>query len=268
MMALSPALASADTLGWLGGLGTGTWLGSFVGHGKGTVLAQVVLGLGLAGTGSRLEDGTYGRNGNAGVVYEYVPAYSAPGYDYGGVTCDRTPFPDGFQAPAGMCNDPDVYGATTTPQDLERRMRDRARRDQAAYMAEQNRFAPATQPAVYTERVAPATPAYPANMWERPENRQKAVDAKVESKARLNVENYMEPGAIPQTCQSKNWAVASKCLSRASKELANLQMRCLDGVSNHDCEKNPGVLAAEFDALAKDLDLRQKEGERTKYTAK
>jgi len=52
---------SADTLGCVGGMGVGVGLGSLIGGGNGKLAAQVIGGLAGCNTGSRIEDGTYGR---------------------------------------------------------------------------------------------------------------------------------------------------------------------------------------------------------------
>ncbi|MBI5798685.1 MAG: hypothetical protein HZB10_02025 [Candidatus Yonathbacteria bacterium] len=78
LFTLAPAFATADTLGGLAGCGVGAGLGSLIGSGAGTTAAQIILCLGGANVGSRLEDGTYGVENTPTVTrtYRTVPAYS------------------------------------------------------------------------------------------------------------------------------------------------------------------------------------------------
>lgn len=84
--------------------------------------------------------------------------------------------------------------------------------------------------------------------------------------AGMTVDNYLQvndegKGMVPEECRTKNWAVASICVKKWSKALADLQKRCIAGEQNPDCESNPGVMASEAAELADQLELKQKEAQ-------
>lgn len=83
-----------------------------------------------------------------------------------------------------------------------------------------------------------------------------------EETPRLNAQNYLEPRAVPKECQTGNRGMDSVCLRELSAILAEKQIWCeakwrTQG-KNPDCLKEPGMLATEFSALAKELKTPRK----------
>lgn len=117
VLLVSPTFAFADTIGGLVGAGAGVALGTMIGGGRGTIAAEVILGLIGYNTGSRMEDGTYGYRNQPRVVavpsgypqVQYQPGYPQAQYQpryYGGGYAGQGM---ADYAP-GMCQDPQSGG--------------------------------------------------------------------------------------------------------------------------------------------------------------
>lgn len=268
LLAFAPSLAFADTGGCFGGGLFFGGLGSLIGGGVVPKILATTGAIGGCNAVSRWEDGTYGKGRNIRPAV-YSSARGMPSmYGPGDVVCDRTPNEYGWRPGPGMCKDPDLFGAQTTPADLVRRAEARQRKAEEAFRAAQGAYAqPVVQPVAYSQPVAAVpSPVSPVNKWERPENRQKEATQDEEGPL-FTVKNYREGGALPSdcNCQTGNWAADAAQLRKRAKELADLQPHCTAGEKHPDCPSNPGVLSSRYYDLADALDLQQKEGEKRHF---
>lgn len=252
LVALAPSFAFADTIGCAAGGLLGGLVGSQIGGGVGQ---KIFTGLGLVmgcSAGSRIEDGTYGRNAEEVV---YVPSQSPypypPQYGYGNVVCDKTPKQGMYPPGPGLCNDPDS-GGETTYEDLLRRARQRA-----------ERAGNYGQPAVYTQPApvayAPQQQAvsYSQSIWERPEKRQQKTETKKAVVVGPTISNYREEPMIHHKCKTGNYGHDGSCLINLVPALVKEQKACeADGTKCY--QYNAGKWAGIYQRLGNDLLEQQK----------
>lgn len=253
LIALAPSLAFADTIGCAAGGVLGGLLGSQIGGGVGQ---KIFTGLGLVmgcSAGSRIEDGTYGKNAEE-VVYITQPQQQAPmqyqpqgGYGYGNVVCDKTPKQGMYPPGPGLCNDPDS-GGETTYDDLVKRAQRRA----GYYQPPPAYYAP-PQPVSYA---TPQQVSFPPNLWERPESRQKA-EVKKSAVVGPTVSNYRDDPMVHPKCKTGNYGHDGVCLINLVPALVKEQKACeADGTKCY--QYNAGKWAGIYQRLGNDLLEQQK----------
>ncbi len=236
----------------------GTAAGAAIGY---SALGGGVLG-GLVGAfvGHEVVKGAQWKPGDDEIVYADSPGYSPqPGYSSCGrvnVYCDTTP-KQGMSPPRpGMCNDPDS-GGEATYEDLVRRARQKA----GCYDSAQTQAVSSPQQQV----------AFPQNLWERPEKKQKAEAKKPAGPVvGPTVSNYRDEPMVHPDCKTGNYGADGKCLKRLVDSLALEQQACEGETKRAVCPKsyNPGKWAGIYTRLSKDLTERQKEEQGGEFATK
>lgn len=233
LLFVSPSFASADVLGGVGGGAVGVALGSLVGGGQGKLAAQVILGIAGANVGSRLEDGTYGRNSPVANVTEevvYVGRLSNPGF-----VCQGNPNYGMDQYPPGYCHDSDSGGYASYDNLRERyyrKLNERERQNQYRQVGYQY-----DQPSVFTTN---------AVLVKRTTVTKPAIDGPT-------INDYMEPRKVHSSCQSGNHGADGRCLLRFVDQLLHMQAACEKSTTAPSCTKNPGKIAGDWNRLGKEL---------------
>lgn len=201
----------------------GTVVGAVIGA---KTLGGGVLG-GLAGAfvGHEVVKGAQWKPGDDEIVYIDSPGYyPQSGYASCGhvnVYCDTTPKQGMYPPRPGMCNDPDS-GGEATYEDLVRRAEQRA----GCYRSSNAGYNYPQQQASYQQQQVVV--AYPADMWKRPERRQKPTEKK-EPYDGPTISDYMSPkwaSVIPEDCRTGNYGRDSNCLNSEADTLKGKQDAC------------------------------------------